>query len=310
MSVNFEAHDDRSQQHGLLYCPEKARALVMVTHGLQGHAANYKHVGEFVAQEGFASFLLDRRGSGESESPRGDAANGDQLAMDIVQGATVFRKKVAELCPQISNVAGLPLYVVANSFSARTVLAAMLKFPEEIQVPHIFLNAPVFFPRKEVNFDPRSKMELAAYRVKSLINDWMGRPLFNPGGKVYMESPLKSERLHSDPTIQSELMEDPRALREATRDFWWAAKELTDFVLQKFWKLRTRIYAVLGEEDQVVDVELSQNFLQNEASMGGPRVEYKILPRCKHLLDRGENGAVFFAELGAWLERISPPQRP
>jgi len=60
-----------------------ARGTVLVVHGLGEHGGRYAHVVALLAAQGWATLLVDQRGHGRSDGPRGAIATGDSLLADL-----------------------------------------------------------------------------------------------------------------------------------------------------------------------------------------------------------------------------------
>lgn len=68
-------HDDHGVTiHTRSWVPEQPRAIVQIAHGIGEHAGRYDHVGQTLAEAGFAVYADDHRGHGETgrEMHRGD----------------------------------------------------------------------------------------------------------------------------------------------------------------------------------------------------------------------------------------------
>lgn len=290
----YGAHDDGTQQHAIIYCPkENPKGLVMVLHGLQGYAASYPHLGDLVVEEGWAGMLVDRRGSGESQSRRGDARDDKQMVDDVVQAAQEFRAKVAEICPDVKDPSQLPLRIIGNSFSVKTSLAAALRYKDTFKVQGIFLNTPVLFQQKQAEYGFRAKLQLLGWRMLGMLSGSFLERNF--------PSPLRDHLLSSDPVVQGALREDPKALREASVRFWFAAKKLNDEVIRRFRELRVPLEVVLAGDDSIVDVKRTQIFFSEMRNLGVP-IHVETVGGCDHLIDQSAEKEKVFSLLRRWLE--------
>src|SRR5512146_2483768 len=62
---------------------KRAKAVVVLIHGLGEHTGRYAHVGKAFAKAGYALVGFDLRGHGRSGGPRGDIPSYDSLLDDI-----------------------------------------------------------------------------------------------------------------------------------------------------------------------------------------------------------------------------------
>jgi acylglycerol lipase len=65
------------------WIPESARASVLVVHGFAEHSGRYEHVGQFLAERGFAVHAYDHRGHGRSAGRRCHVDRFDEYLDDL-----------------------------------------------------------------------------------------------------------------------------------------------------------------------------------------------------------------------------------
>ncbi|MGH3752091.1 MAG: lysophospholipase [Pseudonocardiaceae bacterium] len=92
--------------------PDRARAVVVIVHGLHEHSARYAHVGGRLAGAGFAAYAADHRGHGRSDGQR---ANLERMAL-IVADLGSFVRFAAE------RHGGLPVFMVGHSLGGLIAL--------------------------------------------------------------------------------------------------------------------------------------------------------------------------------------------
>ncbi len=92
--------------------PDRARAVVVIVHGLHEHSARYAHVGARLAGAGFAAYAADQRGHGRSDGRR---ANLERMAL-IVADLGSFVRFAAE------RHGGLPVFMVGHSLGGLIAL--------------------------------------------------------------------------------------------------------------------------------------------------------------------------------------------
>ena len=65
------------------WIPERARAAVLVVHGFAEHSGRYEHVGQWLAERGFAVHAYDHRGHGRSAGRRCHVDRFDEYLDDL-----------------------------------------------------------------------------------------------------------------------------------------------------------------------------------------------------------------------------------
>lgn len=122
----------------------KARAELLVTHGLGEHAGRYAHVAARLAERGIRVHVYDLRGHGRSAGRRGDVENYDVLLHDLRR---VYREVAAS---------GAPVFLFGHSMGGQIVLRFL-----EGDVPAV-RGAVVASPWLRLAFSPpRWKLRLA-----------------------------------------------------------------------------------------------------------------------------------------------------
>lgn len=92
--------------------PDRARAVVVIVHGLHEHSARYAHVGTRLAGAGFAVYAADHRGHGRSDGRR---ANIERMTL-IVNDLGSFARFCGGRHP------GLPVFMVGHSLGGLIAL--------------------------------------------------------------------------------------------------------------------------------------------------------------------------------------------
>ena len=91
---------------------EKARAVVVLVHGLGEHIQRYQHVAARFNAEGFALLGFDQQGHGKSSGKRGVINSGAGLIEDITHAIGLAKERFP----------GLPVFLYGHSMGALEVL--------------------------------------------------------------------------------------------------------------------------------------------------------------------------------------------
>jgi alpha-beta hydrolase superfamily lysophospholipase len=95
------------------WIPERARATVLIAHGFGEHSGRYEHVGQFLAERGFAAHAYDHRGHGRSAGRRCHVDRFDEYLDDL----TIVLEQVRADSP------GDPLFLIGHSMGGLVVAA-------------------------------------------------------------------------------------------------------------------------------------------------------------------------------------------
>lgn len=93
------------------WIPEVPRATVLVVHGYAEHSGRYEHVGQYLAERGFATHAYDHRGHGRSAGRRCHVDRFDEYLEDL---ALVLEQVRAER-------AGDPAFLIGHSMGGLVV---------------------------------------------------------------------------------------------------------------------------------------------------------------------------------------------
>lgn len=110
---------------------DRARAIVVIVHGLHEHSARYAHVGTRLAGAGFAVYAADHRGHGRSDGRR---ANIERMTL-IVNDLGSFARFCGGRHP------GLPVFMVGHSLGG--LIALQYATEPETPLDGLVLSGPL-----------------------------------------------------------------------------------------------------------------------------------------------------------------------
>jgi alpha-beta hydrolase superfamily lysophospholipase len=102
---------------GFEVVPERARAGLIIVHGIAEHGGRYRHAADALAANSIACFVYDQRGHGESLGPRAHVDDFTCFARDLQQVGQSIRRRFPTL----------PLFVWGHSMGSVVVLRAALE---------------------------------------------------------------------------------------------------------------------------------------------------------------------------------------
>ena len=173
---------DKLTLHGQEWKPEgKAKAVIVLVHGLGEHCNRYQHLAEFYNKENIGVVSFDLRGHGKSEGLRGHAPSYDAICTDI----QYCLDHAQEQYPKT------PVFLYGHSLGGALVLYFLLKKKPNIQgaivtSPGLGTAAPV------------PAMKLAAAKLMNRI-----APTFS------LPNDLDRSGLSHDPKVEIAYSSDP-----------------------------------------------------------------------------------------------------
>ena len=103
--------------------PGRARAIVLIAHGLGEHSGRYEHVAAALTQAGFSCYGMDQYGHGLSEGARAYVNDAWQAVTDLAQLHDIVRERHGDL----------PTLLCGHSMGALVGLGFALRHPERLR---------------------------------------------------------------------------------------------------------------------------------------------------------------------------------
>ena len=105
-----------------MWLPSKdSKASLVISHGYAEHSGRYKHVAEFLMEQGFAVYVLDHRGHGKSEGARANIKHFNDFATDLC----LFLE-------QVKAASEKKLFLLGHSMGGAIALQTILTSPKLI----------------------------------------------------------------------------------------------------------------------------------------------------------------------------------
>jgi alpha-beta hydrolase superfamily lysophospholipase len=251
---------------------------VVCVHGIQSHGGWYVHSCRRLAEAGFDTYFLDRRGSGLNEKDRGDAPGFRRLLLDLAEFLETKRKESA----------AQKTFVVGISWGGKTAVGLQKLRPG--LADGIGLLCPGFFPR--VSLRGREKVGVVWARVA--------------GPTRIFPVPLSDPALFTaNEKWQAFLRDDPLSVRRATARFLFASAMLDFYLRDAAPHVNVPVLLMLAGRDRIIDNVKTRRFA---ARFAGPTdvIEY---PEAHHTLEFEPDPETHIRDLIEWLGRRSdsPP---
>lgn len=246
---------------------------IILIHGLQSHSGWFAQSAAFLGTLGHPCYAMDRRGSGLSSAPRGDAKD--------------FRGWSAEIAGVVEQVRRRQgheqVYLLGHCFGA--IPAALFAGQRPDLVRGAMLTTPGLHTRIGL---PK------AHLVKILLT--------LPGHRnYYLPVSLKTEWFTDRPDYAAFIAADPLALRAATGDFYWQIYRARKHLLKNPGQLTMPIWIGTAGKDPIADNARNLAWISQLPSRSKTLVHYQ---NARHILEFSEERERFFADLADWLARV------
>ncbi len=249
---------------------QPARAVLLLVHGIAGHAVWFGDTAQHLAAAGVAVYAPDRRGSGRSEGPRGHLARYEDALADL----RAFAALASDERPDA------PLFVAASSWAAK--LAVIYAAQPSVAAAGLVLLGPVFASRA----NPPLPARLAVVAGARLVPQWS------------LSSPLRPEMATPNPARQAFVRADSLQLRRFTLRFLWETVRMDRQRDRVTPRIRLPLLVLQGELDPIADVEVTRRWF---AKVPGQDKTIVVYPGGGHLLDFDADATQYRADLTEWV---------
>ncbi|WP_139350163.1 alpha/beta hydrolase [Rhodanobacter sp. C03] len=250
----------------------KARAAVLIVHGLGEHSGRYQRLAEWFNQRGYAVRSYDQRGHGQTPGQRGALRHADDLLEDL---ATVYH--------DYAN--GLPHAPLLLGHSMGGLVAARTVLDGRVTPPALVLSSPALR-----SWEPAWLVRLA-------------RVLNRVAPRLPLRSSLKFHKLSHDPQVALAYHADPLRTGSIT-------PRLADFIFQSgatciadAASLSVPTLLLVADSDELVDPSGSRAFAK--VAVPTRQLTTRYFSTLYHeLFNEAEPGrSQVLMQLGDWLGR-------
>lgn len=269
-SLNWTSKDgiDFHGYHGACANP---KAVVALVHGVGEHSERYKHLGDFLTDNGYIFAAFDHRGHGQSGGKRGHTPAYSQMSEDVDQ----FLTKVRAFYPS------LPVFLYGHSMGGNIVLDYYTRHPN-VDLKGIITTGAFI----KLAFEPSAFVVGLGRFMRSIL------PGFTQSNQLVLEhisrSPAVVEAYKNDPLVHN------KVTASLGIGMIEAAKKLYSF------KGKTKIPMLImhGGADKLTSPKGSKKFAEN---MSGD-VTFKEWPGLFHEIHNEPEKAEVFGYLLEWMD--------
>ena len=252
----------------------------MILHGIQSHGGWYQGLGRLLAESGYETHFLDRRGSGANRADRGYTPSASRLVDDIAEYLRGLK----------SREPALPVALVGISWGGKLAVLTAGRHPELVDI--LALIAPGIHPRVGVP------------RLERLRIAWA----FFTNRRKTFPIPLSDPALFTaNPTGQAFIANDPLGLRAGTAALLAASRFIDRSVRRIPSRVSQAALLMLAGHDRIVDNGRTLKYFQTLASPEKRVIEY---PEGHHTLEFDPDPSRYALDLAAWLDRVLRPEGP
>lgn len=258
---------------------EQPRGFVVALHGIQSHSGWYEYSSSRLCEAGYDVLFLDRRGSGQNFSRRGDVAHGDRLINDVVQVLSNVRRHRDRVAPTA------PVVLLAVSWGGKLAAITAARRPELVDA--LALLYPGLCARVQPTAWQQARLNLA--RRLDIRHKRVEVPLNDPA------------LFTAEPRWQEFIRNDPLALREVTSGFLLAHQDLTSESLASAPQIRCPTLLMLAGRDQIIDNDATKIWV---AQLGTGNVTLQEYSDAQHTLEFEPQPDRFVTDLRSWLDSL------
>jgi len=250
----------------------KAKAVVVLVHGLGEHIGRYEHVAQRYTDANFIFRGFDLRGHGKSEGAHGHAPSYDQLMKDIDQFIQMAHIAYPEL----------PVFLYGHSLGG----ALVLYFGETCQndLRGIIATSPGLAPT-----EPVPAIKIAA-----------GKLLAKIAPKFKMQNALDLSGLARDPEVPEKYRKDPLVHPFISASLGTELLTKGKYIVDHASSFSLPLLLLQGSADRLVNAPMTAEFADKVPQN---LLTYKVFPGFYHELHNEPQKDQVFEEMFKWLDR-------
>lgn len=256
-----------------LFGADGSRSPLLMVHGLQSHSGWFAQSAAFVASLGHPVYVIDRRGSGLSQSQRGDSKDFMEWAADIEIVSSYATR----------NHRGRQIYLLGHCFGA--IPAAVYAETHPLTVKGLILTTPGIYTHTSIPLSQKLKI------------------LTTSSGKrdYYFPVPLDPDQFSELPEYEPFIASDPLSLRAVTGDLYWQIHRARKFIKANTNRLRMPVLIGFAGEDEIADNDKNRKWFNGIPATDKTEITY---PDARHILEYSLERERYFEDLGYWLSRL------
>ncbi len=224
------------------------KRILFIVHGQSEHGDRYDHFPSFLGGFFDAFFMLDLRGHGRSEGPRGHVDRFDDYLDDVLTGLLYLRERCEPW--KLSSDDTTPwVHLFGHSMGGLIVLRLLLQ-GARVPVSSVSVSSPYLGLKFKV----------------PLLKDRAARMLSRVWGNLILPTGLDPKFVSHDDSVVKAYRQDRLVHGKATPRFYteteWAIQDLLSRGL--YLPASLPVFFQVAGEDQIVDASVTQDFFNHK----------------------------------------------
>ena len=220
------------------WIPERAKAGIILVHGLGEHSGRYSAVIEALSGKSVSFFALDHRGHGKSKGLKGHVDS----FMDYIFDLKIYINSIKSANP------GLPLFMLGHSLGGAIACRYALTYQNDLN--GLILSAPGLIPATQLSFFERIYARFLSFALPSYS----------------MSNGLDPAALSHDEDIVAAYIQDSLVHDLITPRFSTELSENAQFCLEKAFQLRLPLLCIHGTDDRIYSAKGTEILCQRADS--------------------------------------------
>ncbi len=220
---------------GQFWKPQKAKAIVVIIHGMGEHSGRYEHVAKKLVTNDYAVIAFDHFGHGKTGGKKGHNP-GYSFVLDSI---TELIKKSQEFFDD------LPIYLYGHSMGGNAVINYVLR--RESSVKGVIATSPFL----RLAFEPPAwKLSLGKFMQKIAPSITLGNE-------------LDANDISRDPIEVQKYIEDPLVHDKVSPNFSLSFIDAGEWAISNANLLAIPMFILHGTDDKIIDYKGSEAFANN-----------------------------------------------
>ena len=263
------------------WLPEKsaAKAVLVALHGFNDYSHFFQQPGDYLRQQGIASYAYDQRGFGASPQ-RGLWSGIETYTRDLDLFIRLIKQKYPDL----------PVYLLGESMGGAIVMVAMTQKTKP-QVDGIILSAPAVWARNTMPWYQQSLLWTLSHTLPWLTLSGKGVGI-TPSDNIEM---LRA------------LGKDPLVIKETRVETIFGLANLMDAAYLNAPLISSNTLLLYGEKDEIIPKEPTYEFLQDFLDTQRRTKTIALYKDGYHMLLRDLHAPVLWKDIAAWIDSTQSP---
>jgi len=254
---------------------DKPRALLLLLHGLGSHAGDFRELGKYFAEKGFAVFIPDQRGFGHYSGLKGHVMSFDEYVEDT-QNLVMHAKD-----RYLNNI----VFLFGSSMGAVNAARYVLKYPKEID--GLILHCPGVAQKLEIGTG-----EKLIGNLLSLLNV-----------KRYVSNKVAFEDVTRNESVIKHMETDPLRFESVTPRLGIEGLKAAEDGFNSAQFIKLPVLLQQAGADKLVDPVRSKEFFDALASEDKT---WKLYDGLYHALHNEPEKDMVLGDMADWLEKRLP----